>query len=259
MTSFAVLLALVAFSPIQTMAKGPVGGGGGGGANKGGGEVHGGAGGTGASHSADARVETGKQSGDHHAAPGVNPAIKQGARSNPAPFQGQGTKQNQLFDARHRPDFSGGRGEGRDAWRYRWDNDRWWFYGPDNRWMFYGDDGRWNYYSREYVVRRPISEEYSGGPIKIVNPAKNKVTLSYTLDGNAYTIPPGYSQNIQEDRAWVIEFSRGNDLEDATYELHSGVYKFAHTDYGWELYRSELPQTTAPEPPKEAPTDPSLK
>jgi hypothetical protein len=54
---------------------------------------------------------------------------------------------------------------------------------------------------------------FSGGPIEINNPATNRDTLSYTLDGNAYTIPPGYSQNLSEDRAWVVQFSRGANLD----------------------------------------------
>jgi hypothetical protein len=125
--------------------------------------------------------------------------------------------------------------------------------------MWYGDDGRWLYFGAEraYTVRRPILENFSGGPIKIVNPAKNGVPLSYTLDGNTFTIQPGYSQNLQEDRAWVIEFSRGENLDQARYGLRSGVYKFVRTDQGWELYRGDFPQTAAPEPPKEVPTAPA--
>ena len=65
--------------------------------------------------------------------------------------------------------------EGRPRhWRYRWDNGRWWFCGPDNRWMWYGDDGRWLNYGNAYVVHRPIVENFSGGPIKIVNPARTE-------------------------------------------------------------------------------------
>ena len=168
-------------------------------------------------------------------------------------------KPHQVYDARNRPEFSSGRAEGRDNWRYRWDNGRWWFWGPDNRWMWYGDDGRWLNYGDAYVVQRPISEGFSGGPIKIVNPAKSGATLNYTLDGNAFTIPPGHSQELREDRAWVIEFSRGANLDQVQYGLHTGVYKFTPTDHGMELYRSDFPQAVALQPPKDAPTNPSLK
>ena len=96
------------------------------------------------------------------------------------------------------------------------------FWGVHNRWMSYGDDGRWQDYGNPYVVRRPIVNNFSGGLIKIANPAANQETLSYTLDGNAYTISPGYSQEFREDRDWVVEFSRGENLEQARYGLQSG-------------------------------------
>ncbi|MGO9110977.1 MAG: hypothetical protein ACLP9L_17280 [Thermoguttaceae bacterium] len=83
--------------------------------------------------------------------------------------------------------------------------------------------------------------KFSGGPITITNPATNHATVSYTLDGNAYTIPPGYSQDVREDRAWAIQFSRGTNLGQARYALQSGLYSFTSTDHGWELYRSKSP------------------
>ena len=86
-----------------------------------------------------------------------------------------------------------------DSWRYRWDNGHWWYWGADNRWMWYGNDGRWLNYGTTYAVQRPIVENFSGGPIKIVNPARNGVTLSYLLNGATYTIPPGYSQELREE------------------------------------------------------------
>jgi hypothetical protein len=164
---------------------------------------------------------------------------------------------HKAFDAHNRPEFSGGNGEGRDSWRYRWDNGRWWFWGADNRWMWYGDEGRWLNYGNAYVVQRPILEGFSGGPIKIVNPANNGVTLNYTLDGNAFTIPPGYSQELREDRAWVIEFNRGANSDQTRYGLQSGVYTFSRTDHALELYRSEFPPAVATRPPKAVPTNPS--
>jgi hypothetical protein len=83
--------------------------------------------------------------------------------------------------------------------------------------------------------------KFSGGPITITNPAASKVTFSYTLDGNAYAIPPGYSQELREDRVWVIQFSRGTNLGQARYSLLPGMYSFTNTDHGWELYGSTLP------------------
>ena len=232
MTSFAILLALVAFSPTQTMAKDPGGGGHGGGPGG-----HGG--GEGGNHSAAIHAGGGAQVGDHPVGVGGNAGTNLGVRSTTGGSGGQAATSHQVFDAHTRPEFSGGGGEGRDGWRYRWDNGRWLFWGADNRWMWYGDDGRWQYYGNTYVVQRPILNNFSGGRITIDNPATNKETVSYTLDGNAYTIPPGYSQDFSEDRAWVVQFSRGTNLDQARYGLQSGVYSFASTDHGWELYRSE--------------------
>ncbi|MGA2750384.1 MAG: hypothetical protein ABSG59_16540, partial [Verrucomicrobiota bacterium] len=121
---------------------------------------------------------------------------------------------HQSVDAHVSPQSAVGAGNAAtpDSWRYRSDNGRWWYWTPQNRWMWYGDDGRWMDYRAEtysdaakaYVVERPISASpspganFSGGPITITNPAANKATLRYTLDGIAYTIPPGHSQDLRE-------------------------------------------------------------
>ena len=249
-TSFAILLALIAFSPTQTMAKGPGGGSQGGGQSR----NHSGGSFSAGSQSSGIHVGGGQQRGDLRFGVGGGSGINLGVRSNTGSsgnqgFGNQGMKPHQVFDPHSRPEVSGGRGEGHNSGRYRWDNGRWWFRGPDNRWMWYGDDGRWQYYGNAYVVQRPIVENFSGGPIKIVNPPTNGVTLNYVLNGHAFTIPPGYSQNLREDRAWVIQFSRGTTLDQARYGLQSGVYTFTRTDHGWELYRREFPQVAAPPNP----------
>ena len=117
-------------------------------------------------------------------------------------------------------------------------------YAPPPHGHWGGWYGGYGYYAPvvPYVVQRPIFENptFSGLPIKITNPAANGVTLSYTLDGVAYTIAPGYSQDFREDRGWVVQFSRGASLDQAEYGLQSGLYTFTSTDHGWELYRSEL-------------------
>ena len=254
MTMIAILLALIAFVPVQTLAKGPGSGGGGGG----GGSGKSSSGGSNSDNrSSGIHINSGAKSGDHQTSGNTGGNINTGPRINldkgmkSGKSIGDGMNMpktfdaNNRFDADHRPEFTGGHGEGRENSRYRWDNGRWWFWGPGNQWMWYGD-GRWQNYGNAYAVRRPILENFSGGPIKIVNPLKNGVTLSYMLDNNAYTIPPGFSQDLQADRAWMIQFSRGENMDQARYGLQSGLYTFTRTDHGWELYRSEFPQTTAP-------------
>lgn len=266
-----MLLALVAFCPSQTMAKDPGGGHGGGkGENRTenahqSGAQHGGVqhGGVQQKSIQQSNVQQNSIQQNSVQQNDVRNAVRNnlGGQSNTGISGPQGIAPRQTTDAHRRPIFSGNGEEGRDAWRYRWDNNHWWFWGPGNQWMLYGDNGQWQEYGDAYDAESPMVEEFSGGPIKIVNPAKNNVTVSYTLDGTAFTIPPGYSQDLQEDRAWVIEFNRGTDLEPVQYGLQSGVYTFAVTDQGLELYRSEFPKTVAPtvvpQPPKAAPTDPS--
>jgi hypothetical protein len=227
---FATLLALVAFGPTQTMAEG-----------RGGGQGRG-------------HPDGGQQRGEQHG------TVSTGTHEEASPIVGRpaeaGTNTQQIAGAHINPQFAvGGAATAADSWRYRSDNGRWWYWTPQNRWMWYGDDGQWMDYragaysdaANAYVVARPIlanqlpEANLSGGPIKITNPATNSVTLSYTLDGTAYTIPPGYSQDLREDRAWVIEFSRGANLNPIQYGLQSGLYSFTSTNQGWELYRSELP------------------
>jgi hypothetical protein len=119
-----------------------------------------------------------------------------------------------------------------------------------------------------YTVERPIVENPlpAAGPIKITNPAANKVTLNYMLNGNLYTIPPGYSQDLPSDRGWVVEFNRGVNFGQARYGLEPGLYKFSSTDRGWELFHypvealantAAAPENPPPAPaPAPAPTNP---
>jgi hypothetical protein len=219
MMSLGVLLALMAFNPTPATAKDP--GSSGGGRSEGGHSGH------------------GEQHGDRNVGGGAA-VVNPGADATFAQPRGVERNSRPTFDAHNTPEFSGG-AEGRESWRYRWDNGRWWFWTPQNRWMRYGNDGRWMDYGNAYVVQRPILENYSGDPIKIVNPAKNGVTLSYLLNGVTYTIPPGYSQDLRADREWVIQFSRCASLDQTQYGLQSGLYRFTNTDHGWDLYRSDFP------------------
>jgi hypothetical protein len=266
MTSFTILLVVIAFDSTQTLAKGPSSGNSSGGMqsnnrqNSGNSGNNTGNSGNNAGNAGSNSSRSGSNTSGLGSNTGSGVGFNLGKGMNSGKSMSDGMNSNKVFDANNKPEFSGGKGEGRDSWRYRWDNGRWWFWGPGNQWMWYSDDGRWLDYGNSYVVRRPILENYSGDPIKIVNPAINGVTLNYTLNGNVFTIPPGYSQDLREDRAWVIQFSRGENLDQARYGLHSGVYKFGRTDHGWELYRSELAQMVAPaaptNPPMAAPTNP---
>ncbi len=209
MTSFAILLALVAFGPTATRGNGPGGG-----------------------HSRGGQSRGVQQGGGAETRPGAGTNIERPT--------GQEMNAHPTFGVQDHPQFSGAVGASgvSDSWRYRSDNGRWWYWTSQNRWMWYGDNGQWtDYGANTYVVQRPILENFSGGPITITNPATNGVSLNYTLDGVAFTIAPGYSQDFREDRAWVVQFSRGGNMDQVRYGLTSGVYSFTGTDHGWELYK----------------------
>jgi hypothetical protein len=157
-------------------------------------------------------------------------------------------------------DYAGYGASNRENGQYRWHDHQWWIWTLENEWMPLDTGEQCQNDEQAYDVQRPIIKNFSGGAIKIVNPAGNKATLNYTLNGAAYAIPPGYSQEIEEDRDWVIEFSRGANLADVQYSLQSGVYTFVLTDKGWELSRGEFQKnaasTLAPRPTKAAPPTP---
>ena len=94
----------------------------------------------------------------------------------------------------------------------------------------------------------------TGATIKLVCPKTAGGPLSYSLNGNIYTIQPGYSQSFRDDRAWTLEFRQGGDGSEAVrYTLKPGTYNFAVGAKGWELRQpviapaSDLPPAPIPE------------
>ena len=76
-------------------------------------------------------------------------------------------------------------------------------------------------------------------PAQIVNPADNGVTLSFVIDGRAYSVAPGKQEDVLGGPDRVISFDRGGSRGSARYALRAGTYTFTPTDNGWELYHSE--------------------
>jgi hypothetical protein len=102
-------------------------------------------------------------------------------------------------------------------------------------------------YGDSYSVARPVSPNppASVGVAKIFSPRDSGVTLSYSLNDSTFTIPPGASQTVNLDRLWVISFDRGGQFGRAEYSLQPGLYTFAPTDRGWELFRTRLQNVPA--------------
>ena len=78
----------------------------------------------------------------------------------------------------------------------------------------------------------------------LVNPAETQTTLGFAVNGQAYTLEAGQSQDVQINSGAVIEFDRGSDNQTGRYTLTEGAYRFGSTPQGWELFRGDA--TSAP-------------
>jgi hypothetical protein len=67
----------------------------------------------------------------------------------------------------------------------------------------------------------------------LVNPSD--VEIGYLVNGEVHRLGPGERHEIGSDQNWAIEFHRGGDFGEATYELSAGTYEFRVGDSGWEL------------------------
>jgi hypothetical protein len=80
-------------------------------------------------------------------------------------------------------------------------------------------------------------------PAEVVNPATTGVTLSFNVNGQAYSLAPGMKQDLTISPGDTVSFDRGGSFGAATYSLNPAIYTFAATNNGWELYQQAM---TAP-------------
>lgn len=121
-----------------------------------------------------------------------------------------------------------------------------------------------NYYTPPVVIQNvvpsnavpyamPVGVASYTGTVKIVNPSDSGGEVSYTLNGTPYSIQPGYSQTIQNDRLWTVAFGSGGAAGNVRYSLQPGLYKFKVTDAGWNLFKSQEQSNVASNPLPPAP------
>ena len=72
--------------------------------------------------------------------------------------------------------------------------------------------------------------------VRIVNPADTGATLNFAVNGQQYSLAPGQQQDLNVNAGSVIEFDRGGSGGTVAYSLSPGLYSFAQTPQGWELY-----------------------
>lgn len=150
--------------------------------------------------------------------------------------------------------FGGGFGNG---WGSSWGS------GYGRSYNSYGNYGGWNnsyYGTPSYVVPSysvPVqpfgisatpafgpsvtafaSPAQVGGEIVLGLPAQTPGSVSYVLNGFAYTIKPGEEQRFRVDRQWTISIHPGGSaLPLREYTLQDGRYRFVQGAQGWDLVR----------------------
>jgi hypothetical protein len=91
-----------------------------------------------------------------------------------------------------------------------------------------------------------------GGEIVLFVPGDAANGIQYTLNGQAFSMKPGDSQRLVNDRVWTIEFptTPGGQLG-LRYTLISAKYKFKPSGSGMGLFQTQdspTPVTAAPVP-----------
>lgn len=76
----------------------------------------------------------------------------------------------------------------------------------------------------------------SRGKININLSAEATGDISYTLNGVNYTIKPGYAQNFDDDRKWIISYEDSETKKPIRYTLTAGTYRFLPNKSGFGLH-----------------------
>ncbi len=111
---------------------------------------------------------------------------------------------------------------------------------------------------RSSLVSPPAPQvAYSQKPIIISMPPEQSGQCQYRLSSGSdvwnFSMTPGKSQNLVEDRSWRVTFDRGSGYGEQAYRLQPGHYRFRQSSRGWELYHSTAAvaasSSTLPPPP----------
>lgn len=88
----------------------------------------------------------------------------------------------------------------------------------------------------------------SRGKIVIAHEKSADESVEYTLNGYRYQIQPGYVQQFEDDRTWVIAFDGEAPEKPIRYTLTAGRYRFLKRETGWDLVREPDEKATAESP-----------
>lgn len=94
--------------------------------------------------------------------------------------------------------------------------------------------------------------------IRLVNPAENGVTISYSFGNRILSLPYGQEKVFHGPGPTTVAFNRGRNLGERRLTLGGGTYEFRHLgDQGWELLpvntRAPLSSGATEPPPQPLP------
>lgn len=92
------------------------------------------------------------------------------------------------------------------------------------------------------VPGRPLPatdpEAVTTSGIVLMNPETSRNTIHYTVDGEEFSLEPGYVQALPAGRGYQVAFDRGNRGGEASYNLETeGTYEFGTGKKGWDLWQ----------------------
>lgn len=153
-----------------------------------------------------------------------------------------------------------GHHSGHGVYEYDYDDGDYYYY-PQTQY-YYPQQQQQYYYPPANIPQNlpPQAIHADRGPITITNPKESSASLKYSLNNYSYTIAPGESQQLRNDRNWVIAFGSGGSKGNVRYTLSTGVYTFTATNDGWDLFHRKpmaAPAASDAPPPPPAPAPPS--
>ncbi len=82
------------------------------------------------------------------------------------------------------------------------------------------------------------SVPYQGAGLILVNPRRNSGPVTFAVDGQSYTLQPGYQLAFDTQPSYTVAFNRGGNLGDTSYQVNDGrKYAFnVAPGQGWDLF-----------------------
>lgn len=81
-----------------------------------------------------------------------------------------------------------------------------------------------------------VAPSFQGAGMVVSNPRGNSGTVNFTLDGQTYTLEPGYQISLKTRPSYSIAFGRGDGGAAQSYTLSDGkIYNFSAASGVWDV------------------------